>query len=116
MNFKNKNVIVTGASKGIGLAIADSFVKQGANVYGISRTKPNFDAGINFTGMNINNLEGIREWINTEFIDKPIDILVNGAAVYPEGLLEDTSEKNWDEISDTNNRSCLLYTSPSPRD
>ena len=42
IDFKNSNVIITGATRGIGKSIADKFVKLGANVIGTSRKK-NFE-------------------------------------------------------------------------
>ena len=39
IDFKNSNVIITGATRGIGKSIADKFVKLGANVIGTSAKK-----------------------------------------------------------------------------
>ena len=36
---QNKKVLITGTSRGIGLAIAQEFLKQGAQVYGTATTK-----------------------------------------------------------------------------
>lgn len=51
MNFKNKNIIVTGGSKGIGLATAKAFIGAGANVW--------------ITGRNIEGLQHARAEINS---------------------------------------------------
>ncbi|MGB4399333.1 MAG: SDR family oxidoreductase [Daejeonella sp.] len=40
MKFHGKNILVVGGSSGIGLALVDSLVESGADVYVISRTKP----------------------------------------------------------------------------
>lgn len=44
MKFKDKVVIVTGASSGIGQAAAKSFIEQGATVYGFGRNMAGLDA------------------------------------------------------------------------
>ena len=38
-DFKNKNILITGASRGIGKSIAKEFHKLGANILGTSTTK-----------------------------------------------------------------------------
>ena len=39
MNIKNKNILVTGVGKGLGRNMVESFSKNGAFVYGITRSK-----------------------------------------------------------------------------
>ncbi len=41
MSFQNKNILIVGASSGIGFALAQSLVDSGANVFSASRTQPN---------------------------------------------------------------------------
>ena len=48
INFKNKNVLITGAGKGLGKATSIAMSEAGANVYAISRTDT-----------DLNNLEKI---------------------------------------------------------
>ena len=40
INLKNKSVVVTGGTKGIGIEITKSFLKQNANVFVLARQKP----------------------------------------------------------------------------
>ena len=40
INLKNKSVVVTGDTKGIGIEITKSFLKQNANVFVLARQKP----------------------------------------------------------------------------
>ncbi len=42
MEFSNKTAIITGVSKGIGLATAKLLLKNGVKVAGWSRTQPDF--------------------------------------------------------------------------
>ena len=41
--YKNKNILVTGTSRGVGFDIACHFLKNGANVIGLSRGKANIE-------------------------------------------------------------------------
>ena len=43
MDFKNKVVLITGASSGIGKDTAIEFAKKGANIVLVSRTKENLE-------------------------------------------------------------------------
>jgi 3-oxoacyl-[acyl-carrier protein] reductase len=43
MNFENKNILIVGASSGIGLSLAHSLIESGANLYTASRTQPALD-------------------------------------------------------------------------
>ena len=45
-----------------------------------------------------------------------IDILVNNAGITKDTLMLRMSEEQWDDVMEVNLKSCLLYTSPSPRD
>ncbi len=39
MSFKNKNILIIGASSGIGLNLVGSLLNQGATIYAASRSK-----------------------------------------------------------------------------
>jgi len=44
LELENKRVLVTGGSGGIGSAIADGFLREGANIFLVARNKPKLDA------------------------------------------------------------------------
>ncbi len=44
MELKDKSIVVTGASSGIGKAIVELFVKEGANVIAVARRKERLEA------------------------------------------------------------------------
>ncbi len=44
MSFQNKNILIIGASSGIGFSLAESLIQLGANVFTASRTQANLPA------------------------------------------------------------------------
>lgn len=113
-SLNNKVAVVTGASKGIGKAIAKGLAEQGAYVIISSRNQEACDAvAEEFNQLGL-KAEGIACHIANEehriaLIEKTskklgrIDVLVNNAAINPVyGPLEDMEESSFDKIMDVN--------------
>jgi NAD(P)-dependent dehydrogenase (short-subunit alcohol dehydrogenase family) len=115
-----KTVLVTGAAKRIGRAIALGFAELGANVaitYGASADEAEETvralAGLDVEAMavrcDLRDPEDIREAVGAvveEF--GRLDILVNNAGTFESAVLEEISLEQWDRMFDTNTRGPFL--------
>lgn len=112
---------VTGASRGIGMAITLELAKQGAIVIGTATTQNGADGitrqleEISAPGMgvvmNVNDVDQIGkafEMTNKQFGD--ISILVNNAGITRDNLLVRMKDEEWDEVMATNLKS-IFYLS-----
>ena len=112
-NLEGKIVLVTGASRGIGQAIALTLGNAGATVIGTATSDKGADAisntlkEHNITGkgltLNITNNDQIAEVMST-ITDNfgAIDILINNAGITRDNLLMRMKEEEWDDIMNTN--------------
>ena len=112
-HLEGKTVLVTGASRGIGQAIALTLGHAGATVIGtatsdkgaeaISNTfKENGIAGQGLT-LNVTNNDQIAEVMSTIVENHgSVDILVNNAGITRDNLLMRMKEDEWDDIMNTN--------------
>ena len=113
-DLTGKVAIITGASRGIGLAIADSFAAAGAKVILSSRKQEALDQAaetIHAKGTEVlpfaahtGDAESIRALVAV-CLEKygGIDILVNNAATNPHfGPILTSEESHWDKILDVN--------------
>lgn len=71
--MQGKNVVIVGASSGIGYAIAESIGMRGATVYSISRNEPELPGSMQFEHINHDILE---DDFPTDFLPDSIDALV----------------------------------------
>lgn len=111
--MKDKIVIVTGGTKGIGKAITVAFALAGAKVYAFGRNLPveskNFSDNeeanklIEFIQADVSNYDSVSLAVG-EIVKKEgrIDILVNNAGVTKDNLLIRMTEADWDLVMDIN--------------
>jgi len=113
INIQGKVTLITGASRGIGKAIATSLGQAGAIVIGTATSERGAEAisaymadlGIQGQGMvlDVTDTDSIAEVIkniNAEY--KGIEVLVNNAGITRDTLLMRMKENDWDAIINTN--------------
>ena len=120
--LESKNVIVTGASRGIGAAIAQRFAEQGANVAFTFRSSEQQAAALEKDLQEKGvQAKGFRsdagEWADCEQLVAnvleafgSVDVLVNNAGISKDNLLLRLSEAQWDEVMKTNLKSVYNMT------
>jgi NAD(P)-dependent dehydrogenase (short-subunit alcohol dehydrogenase family) len=113
LNLQGKRVLVTGGSKGIGLACAEAFAAEGAEVRIASRNPEKGAAAAKFPAKAVDlasagAAEALADWAGE------LDVLVNNAGAIPGGTLlkvdENTWRKAWDlKVFGYVNLSRLVY-------
>lgn len=112
MELKDKTVIVTGSSRGIGKAIALEFAKKGANIV-LNGRKPIEDSLIeelkSFGGKvhsilgDVSDFEFAQQLIQeTREVFGSVDVLVNNAGITKDMLLMRMTEEDFDQTIDIN--------------
>jgi len=120
MEFKDKRVIITGGTKGLGKAIALSFAREGAWV-GINYSSDDKSASSTEAELkrlttkfillkaDVSSGSSVRKMINNVLDQwEYVDILVNNAGVIRDKLLMFLDEKDWDRVLEVNLKGTYL--------
>jgi 3-oxoacyl-[acyl-carrier protein] reductase len=125
MGLEGKKALITGASRGIGRAVSERFLAEGAEVWGIGTREP---ADL---GERISAAGGRLHWISADLGDLPpleklidgilkeaegFDILVNNAGITRDNLSFRMSLEDWQKVLDVNLSAAFLIARTVGRD
>ena len=113
LQLKDKTAVVTGASRGIGRAIAMELAREGAQVACVATAAErvmdtvaaveSFGGRARAYGANVASMSSMKALAGQIQEDwGAIDILVNNAGITRDGLLLRMSEEDWDSVMDVN--------------
>lgn len=99
----NRHIIVTGASRGIGAAVADYFVALGDNVVAFSRSGTAHSGCARSVAVDVADSQAVNEAVK-HAIEQfgPVDVVVVNAGVTHDGLAMRMSDSQWREVLSTN--------------
>jgi 3-oxoacyl-[acyl-carrier protein] reductase len=119
MGFQNKVAIVTGGSRGIGRAIVQGLAREGARVAftyaqnkALAEEVANGDTILGFQ-TDVTDFNQCRDFV--KLVKEKwgaVDLLINNAGITRDKLAAMMSEKDWDDVIDTNLKGVFNITKP----
>ena len=120
-NFKDKLVLVTASSKGIGFELAKQFALNNAEVALCSRNEKNIKLAkrtlekidvkknVKFFKIDLSEVKNLKKFIKkvSKSFNKKIDILINNSGGPDAKLLEDITQQDWDFAINNNLKSFI---------
>ena len=114
-----KNILITGASGGIGYEIAKkccscgaSVIITGRNEEKLKKAKETIGTSIDYLQWDITDIDSLKNKLEIVLLmfDGKIDCLVNNAGLQPHEFFPNVSEKEWNVIYDTNSKGLFFLT------
>ena len=118
MRFKDKRVLITGATRGIGAACARAFLAEGARIAVNGRTEKSVTAVLGVlegdtapAPGDVATVAGCEAAVGAALAAfGRLDILVNNAGIFFRGGIEQTGEDDWDAVMNANVKSVQFCT------
>jgi 3-oxoacyl-[acyl-carrier protein] reductase len=112
MRFTDQHVVVTGGTRGIGRAISEAFLVEGATVHAVYRSGDEAAEALRdaageaaerlvLARVDLGDPDAVTGFW-TGLADTPVSVLVNNAGIRRDGILATMSEEDWGAVLDTN--------------
>ncbi len=103
-NFKNRVVVITGGSGGIGETTARLFVESGARVVCVDLQPPSESIeNCRYRQVDVSNTKQVQDCVENILSDeKTIDCLINNAGISKDATVWNMSEEQWDSVLNVN--------------
>jgi|TARA_B100000959_G_scaffold97063_1_gene102824 3-oxoacyl-[acyl-carrier protein] reductase len=117
IEFKNKNILITGATGGIGNELVKKFISLGGNVLGTgTKTEKLDELKKKYSNIKVKKFDMIEHERVEEFIDSAhlelggLDVLINNAGVNVDNLSLRMKDNEWKKVIDVNLTSTFLLS------
>jgi len=117
INFKNKNILITGASGGIGNYLVKKFVSLGGNIFGSgTKTEKLDELKKKYPTIKVKKFDMAEHSRIEEFIDNVVlelgglDILINNVGINKDNLSLRMKDEEWKKVIDINLTSTFLIS------
>ena len=118
INLKNSNIILTGATGGIGGSILDKLESLNANIIAIGTNENKLNKlkekykNLNIQKFDISDHSSIEEFIEkcNQYFDNKIDVLINNAGVTSDNLTIRMKNEEWNKVININLTSTFLLS------
>ena len=119
INIQNKNILITGATGGIGRSIVKSFNGDNNNLLmiGTNENKLNtlsreLDGNTKYIACDFNNYKNVKKIITkiSDELDNKIDILINNAGITRDNVTLRMKEEEWNDVININLNTTFFLT------
>jgi 3-oxoacyl-[acyl-carrier protein] reductase len=117
ISFKNKKILITGATGGIGNELVRKFINLGGNVFATGTKAEKLDIikkkypNVKIQRFDISDHPRIEEFINNVALDLGgLDILINNAGINRDNLSVRMKNEEWKKVIDVNLNSAFLLS------
>lgn len=120
MEFKDKTVVITGGSEGVGAATARAFARVGANLVLAARTKKNLEkiaeelrplTRVEIIAMDVSDTDAAANVLKkAQFEFGGVHVLVNNAGYHERGIVEDVEPEALGQMIDVNLKAPIVLS------
>ena len=118
INLKNKNIILTGATGGIGYSMVETLIAQGANLLVTGTNEKKLEElktkykNLIILKQDISNHDQLEDFIEkcNSLLGEKIDVLINNAGITKDNLTIRMNKSEWDNVININLTSTFLLT------